>query len=149
MNSPASEDAMTYREIGAIVRNQRPLTLPEDVTVMEACSAMCERHVGAVLVTDPKGGLAGIFTARDAVYRVLSEGKNARTTKLGSVMTRNPATMGPAQTAVDALRLMNDGGFRHVPVLDGSRIVGVVSAGDMRGLEKARLDEETGLWERI
>ena len=107
---------MTNRAIGAICRNQRPLTLPEDVNVMEACAAMCERHVGAVLVT---------------------------------VMTRNPATMRPDQTAVDALRLMSDGGFRHVPVVEGPRIVGVVSAGDMRGLERARLDEETGLWERI
>lgn len=140
---------MSNRPIGAIVRNQRPLTLPEHANVMEACAAMCERHVGAVLVTDPKGRLAGIFTARDAVYRVLSQGIDARTTSLASVMTREPATMGPAQTAVDALRLMNDGGFRHVPVVDGGRIVGVVSAGDMRGLEKARLDEETGLWERI
>lgn len=140
---------MTNRAIGAICRNQRPLTLPEDVNVMEACAAMCERHVGAVLVTDRKGGLAGIFTARDAVYRVLSEGRDARTTALGTVMTRSPATMRPDQTAVDALRLMSDGGFRHVPVTDGPRIVGVVSAGDMRGLERARLDEETGLWERI
>lgn len=140
---------MSNRPIGAIVRNQRPLTLPEDVNVMEACAAMCERHVGAVLVTDRQGALCGIFTARDAVYRVLSEGRDARTTALGSVMTRKPATMGPAHTAVDALRLMNDGGFRHVPIVDGGKILGVVSAGDMRGLEKARLDEETGLWERI
>lgn len=140
---------MSNRPIGAIVRNQRPLTLPEDVNVMEACAAMCERHVGAVLVTDRDGGLTGIFTARDAVYRVLSEGRDARTTKLGTVMTRKPAAMGPTHTAVDALRLMNDGGFRHVPIVDGSRILGVVSSGDMRGLEKARLDEETGLWERI
>lgn len=140
---------MTNRAIGAICRNQRPLTLPEDVNVMEACAAMCERHVGAVLVTDRKGALAGIFTARDAVYRVLSEGRDARVTPLGAVMTRGPATMRPDQTAVDALRLMSDGGFRHVPVVDGPKIVGVVSAGDMRGLERARLDEETGLWERI
>lgn len=140
---------MTNRAIGAICRNQRPLTLPEDVNVMEACAAMCERHVGAVLVTDRKGDLVGIFTARDAVYRVLSEGKDARITRLGDVMTRDPATMRPHQTAVDALRLMSDGGFRHVPVVDGPKIVGVVSAGDMHGLERARLDEETGLWERI
>lgn len=140
---------MTNRAIGAICRNQRPLTLPEDVNVMEACAAMCERHVGAVLVTDRQGRLVGIFTARDAVYRVLSEGRDARTTSLSVVMTRSPATMRPDQTAIDALRLMSDGGFRHVPVVDGARVVGVVSSGDMRGLERAQLDEETGLWERI
>lgn len=140
---------MTNRAIGAICRNQRPLTLPEDANVMEACAAMCERHVGAVLVTDRDGRLVGIFTARDAVYRVLSEGRDARTTSLSAVMTRSPATMRPDQTAIDALRLMSDGGFRHVPVVDGQRVVGVVSSGDMRGLERAQLDEETGLWERI
>lgn len=140
---------MTNRAIGAICRNQHPLTLPEDVNVMEACAAMCERHVGAVLVTDRQGRLVGVFTARDAVYRVLSQGRDARTTLLSAVMTRNPATMRPDQTAVDALRLMSDGGFRHVPVVDGQRVLGVVSSGDMRGLERAQLDEETGLWERI
>ena len=53
------------------------------------------------------------------------------------------------QIKIDALRLMRDGGFRHVPVVDNGTLVGVVSRGDFRGLEQDRLDEETGLWERI
>ena len=64
-------------------------------------------------------------------------------------MTRNPATMPPGCTAIEALRLMRDGGFRHVPVVKGEVVVGVVSHGDFRGLEQDRLDEETGIWERI
>ena len=132
-----------------VIQGRVPLTLPPEATVAEACRRMAADQVGAVVVAGPGQALRGIFTARDAVYRVLSEGRDARATPLGTVMTRNPATMRPDQTAVDALRLMSDGGFRHVPVVDGARIVGVVSAGDMRGLERARLDEETGLWERI
>jgi CBS domain-containing protein len=64
-------------------------------------------------------------------------------------MTSNPDTMTPGKTAIEALRMMQDGGYRHVPVVDGGTLVGVVSHGDFRGLEHARLDEETGLWERI
>ena len=57
--------------------------------------------------------------------------------------------MAPGSTAIEALRLMRDGGYRHLPVVEGERIVGVVSRGDFRGLERDRLDEETGIWERI
>ncbi len=71
------------------------------------------------------------------------------TTSLAEVMTREPRTMPPDRTAIDALRLMEDGGFRHVPVVIQGKIVGVVSHGDFRGLEQARLDEETDFWERI
>jgi CBS domain-containing protein len=57
--------------------------------------------------------------------------------------------MPPTNSAIDALRLMQDGGFRHVPVIADNKVVGVVSHGDFRGLERARLDEETDIWERI
>jgi CBS domain-containing protein len=110
---------------------------------------MRERRVGAVLVTEGDRRLVGIFTGRDAVGRVLAEGKNAARTSIEQVMTREPDTMPPGKSAIDALRLMQDGGYRHIPVVDGGRVVGVISRGDFRGLEQARLDEETGLWERI
>ncbi len=64
-------------------------------------------------------------------------------------MTRNPQTMSPSATSIDALRLMSDGGFRHVPVVAQGVVTGIVSRGDFRGLELDRLDEETGIWERI
>jgi CBS domain-containing protein len=62
---------------------------------------------------------------------------------------RNPDTIPPRQTAIEALRAMQDGGYRHLPVIDGGKVVGVISRGDFQGLEQDRLDEETGLWERI
>jgi CBS domain-containing protein len=141
---------MTNRQMADIVRDQNPLTLPARTTVKHACERMRERRVGAVLVTDEAGRLVGIFTGRDAVCRCLAEAKSAAAVTLADVMTRNPDTMPPGRTAIEALRLMRDGGFRHVPVVsrDG-RIEGVVSRGDFRGLEQARLDDETGLFERI
>jgi CBS domain-containing protein len=137
------------RHISEIVRDQQPVTLSTKTTVKHACQCMRDRRVGAVLVTDKDHRLVGIFTGRDALCRVLAEGRDAAETTLGEVMTGEPCTMPPATPAIEALRLMRDGGFRHVPVVAGGKVVGVASHGDFRGLEHARLDEETGLWERI
>jgi CBS domain-containing protein len=137
------------RNMSDIVRNQAPVTLPPSATVREACRFMRDRRVGAVLVTEGENRLLGIFTGRDAVHRVLAEGKSAARTKLAEVMTREPDTIPPGKTAIEALRLMEDGRYRHVPVVDGGKIVGIVSRFDFSGTELDRLDEETGLWERI
>ena len=140
---------MTQRHMMEIVRDQNPVTLSPDNTVKEACERMRDRRIGAVLVTDQDNHLVGIFTGRDAVCSVLAEGRDAAQTRLAEVMTPDPDTIEPGRIAIDALRLMQDGGYRHVPITDGKRVVGIVSAGDFRGLETARLDEETDLWERI
>ena len=139
---------MTDRRMDEIVRNQRPVMLPGEATVRDACARMHDHKIGAILVTDAAGGLAGIFTGRDLV-RIIAAGEAAETTALGAVMTREPLTMAPGRTAIEALRLMQDAGFRHIPVVDGQKIVGIVSRGDFRGLEHDRLDVETGYWERI
>jgi CBS domain-containing protein len=137
------------RRMSEIVRDREPLIMSPRASVKNACQKMRDRRVGAVLVTDRDDRLVGIFTGRDAVCRVLAEGKDAAATTLGEVMTCDPQTIPPARPAIDALRLMSDGGFRHLPVVDGRQLVGVVSHGDFRGLETARLDEETGMWERL
>jgi CBS domain-containing protein len=110
---------------------------------------MRDRRVGAVLVTEGDHRLLGIFTGRDAVHRVLAEGKSAARTKLKEVMTSEPDTMPPGMTAIEALRLMEDGRYRHVPIVHEGKIVGIVSRFDFSGIELDRLVEETGLWERI
>jgi CBS domain-containing protein len=140
---------MDRRSASDMVRHQRPLTLPDTASVQAACSAMRERRVGAVLVVDRGGRLVGIFTGRDAVCRVVAEARDPAATPLAAVMTRDPDTTSGRCAAIDLLRQMQDGGYRHVPVVEAGRLVGVVSRGDFRGLEEARLDEETGLWERI
>jgi CBS domain-containing protein len=137
------------RKMSDIVRNQEPVTLPQSATVREACRFMRDRRVGAVLVTEGDQRLLGIFTGRDAVHRVPAEGKSAARTKLAGVMTRDPNTMAPGKTAIEALRLMEDGRYRHVPIVDAGKVVGIVSRFDFSGIELDRLDEETGIWERI
>lgn len=140
---------MTDRHVSDMVRHQDTLTLPPTATIVEACRRMRDCRVGAVLVTDGDRRLVGIFTGRDAVCRVLAEGRNLTETTLGEVMTRDPDTIPPRRTALEALRLMRDGGYRHLPVIDRGRVAGVVARGDFSGVEQARLDEETRLWERI
>jgi CBS domain-containing protein len=108
---------------------------------------MRDRRIGAIMVTETDGRLAGLFTGRDVVGRVVAEGIDPAVTPLGAVMTGQPDTLRPDQRAIDALRMMKDGGYRHLPILDGQRIAGIVSRGDFTGLERARLDEETGFWE--
>jgi CBS domain-containing protein len=94
------------REMAEIVRNQQPLTMRPSATVQDACKAMHERRVGAVLITNPNGELVGIFTGRDAV-RLLGEGKSPCDTDLHQVMTRDPhclptAAQGDRSASADA-----------------------------------------------
>src|SRR5262252_9075058 len=110
---------------------------------------MRDRRIGAVLVTESDRRLLGILTRRDAVHRVLAEGKGAARTKLAEVMTRDPDTMPPGKTAIEALRFTEDGHYRHEPIVDDGKVVGIVSRFDFSGIELDRPDEETGLWERI
>jgi CBS domain-containing protein len=137
------------RKLSDLVHYQNPLMLPPRATVIEAARQMRDRRVGAVLVTEGDDRLVGIFTGRDAVSRVLADGRSPAKTTLAQVMTRDPDTMTPSHTAIDALRLMQDARCRHVPIVQDGKVVGIVSHGDFRGIEQDRLDEETGLWERL
>ena len=139
---------MTDRKLAEIVKDQKPLVLADHETVRQACCRMWEHRTGSVLVVDDQQRLTGIFTGRDAV-RTLAEGKNPGITTLAQAMTSNPITITPDCHAIDALRKMSDLGFRHLPVLEDEKILGVVSRGDFKGMEIDRLDEEDHLWECI
>jgi CBS domain-containing protein len=138
---------MTQRSMAEIIRRQNPATLPVTATVLEACRLMRDRRIGAILVTGGDGGLVGLFTGRDAVGRVVADGLDPNNTTLAQVMTPKPDTLGPRAGSIEALRQMQDGGFRHLPILDGAKIVGIVSFADFNGMERTRLDDETGFWE--
>jgi CBS domain-containing protein len=145
---PIDEDHV-MRRLSDIIYHQHPLTLRPSASVKDACQHMRTHGTGSILVTDEAGRLAGIFTGRDAVCRVLAAGKDAETTKLSDVMTTAPTTMSPDKSAIDALRMMWDGGFRHIPVVKNGELIGVVSRGDFKGHEEDRLEEERDLWEHM
>jgi CBS domain-containing protein len=120
------------RPIRNIIANQHPVTASADMTVAAASRLMKHKHVGAILVLE-NSRLAGIFTERDALFRVIAEGRSPETTKLAEVMTRNPRTIAPDRPFGHALHLMYEGEFRHVPVVENGRPLGVVSARDALG----------------
>jgi CBS domain-containing protein len=144
------EDAVRDRPLAdVLLRHRRPVTLPADATVQEACRLMRAERIGCVLVTDAEGRLAGIFTGRDAICRIGADGVPPKSTPLREAMTPDPVTLRQDAGALEALRLMQDGGFRHLPIVADGMVVGVVSRGDFRAMEHARLDEESGFWELI
>ena len=108
------------------------ITVDQHATVAEAATIMGEHHAGSALVMEGES-LFGIFTERDIV-RALGEHFDAAGHPVANWMTRNPITIGSDADVHDALERMLSGGFRHLPVLDGDRVVGLVS---MRDLSKA------------
>src|SRR4051794_11854512 len=108
---------MTNRKLAYIVKDQKPLLLALNKTVKHACRLMWDRRAGSVLIVDPEERLSGIFTGRDAV-RLLAKGNNAGTMQLANAMTPSPVTLAPESRAIDAMKAMNDGSFRHVPVTE-------------------------------
>ncbi len=120
------------RPVSSIIENQAPVTATADMTVTVASRLMKAKRIGAILVVEG-ARLAGIFTERDALFRVIAEGRNPQKTKLGDVMTRNPRTIAPDRPFGHALHLMHEGEFRHVPVVENGRPLGIVSARDALG----------------
>jgi len=125
---------MSHRSIRSIIEGQELVTASENATVAEAARLMREKQVGAVMVLEA-GKLAGVFTERDALFRVVAESRDVQTTRLSEVMTRRPRTLSPDKTFSDALHIMHEGGFRHVPVVEEGRPVGMISCRDALGPE--------------
>lgn len=139
---------MPQRSIRRIIENQRVLTAPANTTVLEAAELMKRNRFGALLVVD-NGRLVGIFTERDALFRVLAEKRDPASTTLAEVMTPRPRTITPERPFGHALHLMYEGGFRHVPVLERGRPVGMVSARDALGPELREFAAELQAREHI
>lgn len=132
---------MPNRPVSQLVRNQAILTASPDMSVAEAAAAMRDSRVGAIMVVE-KRRLVGIFTERDALYRVLANGKNPKLTRLGEVMTLNPTTVSASMPFGHALHLMYERNFRHVPVVDDGVPIGMVSARDALGPELEQFETE-------
>lgn len=122
------------RTIRDIIEQQQLVTAPPTMPVSEAAQVMKQRRVGAMMVVEA-GALVGVFTERDALNRVVAEGRDANVTTLAEVMTHNPKTVSASASFNAALELMHEGRFRHVPVVEGGRPVGMLSVRDALGPE--------------
>jgi CBS domain-containing protein len=113
--------------IRSVMEPRKLVVASPQTSVREAARLMVEAQVGAVLVVS-EGRLVGIFTERDVVYRVMAADLDPRITRLADVMTPRPKTLAPDESFGRALLVMHENGFRHVPVVEAGRPVGVVSA---------------------
>jgi len=114
-------------------------------SVAEVVETMAALNVGAILVLE-RGELRGLFSERDLMTRVVRPGRDLRTTKIDDVMTRELATAGPTDTTDSAMSHMEHVGCRHLPVIDGGRVLGMVS---MRDLMRLQLEEKTSELEHM
>jgi len=113
--------------IRSMMERRKFVTALPKTTVREASQLMAKKQVGAVLVVE-EGRLLGIFSERDVVFRVVALGLDPATTPLAQVMTQEPKTIKPNNTFGYAMTLMHENGFRHLPVLEDGKPIGIVSA---------------------
>jgi CBS domain-containing protein len=106
------------------------VTVDPSATVAEAAAVMSAKHVGSAIVLDGAGTLTGIFTERD-ILRALGSDFDAAAHAVGEWMSKDPATIDADATTAEALDRMLTEGFRHLPVVDGTSLVGVVSLRDL------------------
>jgi CBS domain-containing protein len=111
-----------------MMSRKKLVTASPETTVLKAARLMARAKVSAVMVVEGDGRLVGIFTERDAVQRVIAKQRDPGATRLAEVMTPDPMTVAPVETFGYALLMMHEHGFRHMPVVEEGRPVGMVSA---------------------
>lgn len=113
-------------------------TISEQETLSAAVAILAERKIGALIVSDGAGGVGGIISERDIVRRLAVDGADCLATPVSAAMTKKVSACDPADSAVSILQRMTDGRFRHMPVVEGGQLIGVISIGDV---VKARMSE--------
>lgn len=113
--------------IRSVMERKKFITAAPTDTVSKAASLMATHDAGAVLVVEDHK-LIGIFTERDLVFRVIALGGDPKATVLRDVMTAEPKTLGPTQSYGHALVIMQENGFRHVPVVEDGKAIGIISS---------------------
>ncbi len=113
-------------------------TIRPDETVAAASAALCDRNVGALVVSDDGEAVDGIISERDIVHGLADHGGALLSLHVAEAMTRRVITCAPADSVADLMALMTNRRIRHLPVVRDARLVGIVSIGD---LVKSRLDE--------
>jgi len=127
------EPAIPFDELVSAVLRQKSgdvHTIPPNSTVYKAIGIMAEKHVGCLLVMD-QGALSGIVSERDYARKVILQGRNSHSTLVREIMTREVATVTPDHTVGQSMQLMTERRVRHLPVMDGNAVIGVLSIGDL------------------
>ena len=118
---------MFSQRIRSMMEKKKLLTAAPDITISQAAKLMAKKNVGAIMVVESER-LIGIFTERDALVRVIAQGRDVQATTLAEVMTKQPQTVDPDKSFGSALMMMFENGYRHVPVVEQGRVIGIVSS---------------------
>lgn len=132
---------MEQRTIGDMIQRTSPLTIASNATVRDAARLMAEHKCGSILIMQ-EGKLAGIFTERDALWRVAAGPLDPATTPVSAVMTREPDTIAAEAPVAEALRRMDELGYWHLPVTRDGEVIGVVSLRDLPFGQAAGIQDE-------
>jgi CBS domain-containing protein len=132
---------MAGQSVREIIARSVMVTGTPRQSVHSAAVAMAEHRCGSIAVVD-HGRLVGIFTERDLLNRVVAKGLDPARTHLAEVMTRGPSTIEADADVADAIRMMDEGSFRYLPVMEGERLVGMISARDLPYAAIGRLARE-------
>tara|TARA_B110000438_G_C15532312_1_gene528973 strand:+ start:177 stop:623 length:447 start_codon:yes stop_codon:yes gene_type:complete len=132
---------MQRKIIPDIVKKQSVSSLKSNSTVFEAATLMTNSNVAAIVVLNEANKLVGIVTERDLTRRAIAKNLDPNKTPIEKIMTKNPDTLAPSDSASDALELMQSRHFRHLPVVDRETCVGMVSIRDLYKAAKSSLEE--------
>lgn len=132
---------MPTRKISDVIRGQKIFCAEAGNTVREAACRMAEEKIGAVMIVE-NGLLTGIFTERDVLNRVVAARLDPDTTRVADVMTRNPRSIKPDRPFSHAMHMMYEGCFRHMPVVEDGKPVGMISIRDAIGPELTAFESE-------
>ena len=112
------------------VKGNNVYSVEPTIMVYQAIQLMCEKNIGGLLIVSD-GHLEGIFTERDYARKLILKGKSSKNTPISDLMTKNPITITPDTTIEDCMNLMTGKFIRHLPVVDGGQLVGLISIGDV------------------
>lgn len=124
-----------------VVKDQSLQFLSPEDTIYKAAKIFADKNIGSILIVESEK-LVGIFTERDLASRVIAKDLDPKKNNLRDVMTPNPCVLAPKDTAQYALSLMKEMNCRHLPVLDGEKVIGMVSIRDLYSVILAELKED-------
>jgi CBS domain-containing protein len=133
---------MNRKIIPDIVKATNILTMRPDETAEDCAKQMSRKNIAAMIIVDNAGLIIGIVTERDLCQKVLARGSDGAKVKLGDIMTENPDTLSPDDSARDALELMQTRKYRHLPVVKDGKCQAVVSVRDLYSAVKEALEQD-------